>query len=230
MTTSTPYYPLGVDIIGYVPNTQSTAQILLSFSASVAAVLFIALLTARRLKLSRYETLSVLWFLVSGCIHFVLEGFYAHNFAILASSSHPIAQAWKEYSLSDSRYLTSDPFMIVMESITAFLWGPICFTLVVFIIIDHPLRLPLQIIVCVGQIYGNVLYYGIVFLMDILYDVQTCRPETYYFYGYFIFLNAFWIFIPGYYLKQAVAETRDTIHMVQAAMRRHIEERHAAKM
>ena len=28
-------------------------------------------------------------------------------------------QMWKEYSLSDSRYLTSDPFVLCMESITA---------------------------------------------------------------------------------------------------------------
>lgn len=28
-------------------------------------------------------------------------------------------QLWKEYSLSDSRYLTSDPFVLCMETITA---------------------------------------------------------------------------------------------------------------
>jgi cholestenol Delta-isomerase len=28
-------------------------------------------------------------------------------------------QLWKEYALSDSRYLTSDPFVLCMETITA---------------------------------------------------------------------------------------------------------------
>ena len=28
-------------------------------------------------------------------------------------------QLWKEYSLSDSRYLTSDPFVLCMETVTA---------------------------------------------------------------------------------------------------------------
>jgi cholestenol delta-isomerase len=28
-------------------------------------------------------------------------------------------QLWKEYSLSDSRYLTKDPFVLCMETITA---------------------------------------------------------------------------------------------------------------
>lgn len=41
------------------------------------------------------------------------------NHASLASSSNLFAQLWKEYALSDSRYLTSDPFMICVETITA---------------------------------------------------------------------------------------------------------------
>lgn len=28
-------------------------------------------------------------------------------------------QMWKEYSYADSRYLTSDPFVLCMESVTA---------------------------------------------------------------------------------------------------------------
>ncbi|KAL5612041.1 hypothetical protein BROUX41_000397 [Berkeleyomyces rouxiae] len=229
MTTNTPYYPLGVDIIGYVPNTLSTPQILLSFIGSISLVLAPTFLAARRLKLSRYETTAVMWFMLNGLIHFVLEGFYSRNFPTLAGSDSILAQAWKEYSLSDSRYLTNDPFMIVMESITAYLWGPICFTLVVFTITDHPLRLPLQIVVCVGQIYGDVLYYGTAFLLSILYGTQSSRPEAYYFYGYFIFLNSFWIAIPGYYLVQAIIETRDTMAMVQTAMKKHVEARRESK-
>lgn len=41
------------------------------------------------------------------------------NHAKLASSPDLFAQLWKEYALSDSRYLTSDPFMICVETITA---------------------------------------------------------------------------------------------------------------
>lgn len=41
------------------------------------------------------------------------------NHTNLASSSDLFAQLWKEYALSDSRYLTSDPFMICVETITA---------------------------------------------------------------------------------------------------------------
>lgn len=37
---------------------------------------------------------------------------------MLAGSQDLLAQLWKEYALSDSRYLTSDPFMLCVEAIT----------------------------------------------------------------------------------------------------------------
>lgn len=40
------------------------------------------------------------------------------NHANMAGSNDLVAQLWKEYALSDSRYLTSDPFMICVETIT----------------------------------------------------------------------------------------------------------------
>jgi cholestenol delta-isomerase len=36
----------------------------------------------------------------------------------LASSQAFLAQLWKEYALSDSRYLTSDPLVLCMEACT----------------------------------------------------------------------------------------------------------------
>lgn len=42
-----------------------------------------------------------------------------YNFRTLGGSRHLFGQLWKEYSLSDSRYLTKDPFVLCMESITA---------------------------------------------------------------------------------------------------------------
>lgn len=47
------------------------------------------------------------------------KGYFVLNHAKLASSPDLFAQLWKEYALSDSRYLTSDPFMICVETITA---------------------------------------------------------------------------------------------------------------
>lgn len=53
-----------------------------------------------------------------GSLHCFFEGYFVFNHATVASSQNLFAQLWKEYALSDSRYLTSDPFMLSVESIT----------------------------------------------------------------------------------------------------------------
>lgn len=118
-----------------------------------------------------------------------------------------LAQAWKEYSLSDSRYLTSDIFVVCMETITAVCWGPLSFLCAWCIINDHPLRHSLQTIISLGQIYGDVLYFGTSTLEFVRKGTEYSRPEAYYFYGYYVFLNMIWIIYPSYLLIQSVRET-----------------------
>lgn len=50
------------------------------------------------------------------------------------------------------------------QAITAFLWGPLCPLLVYGIFNAKPWRYTLMVIVSVGQIYGDVLYYGTCYL------------------------------------------------------------------
>lgn len=106
-------------------------------------------------------------------------------------------QLWKEYSLSDSRYLTQDPFVLCMETITAVCWGPLSFAIAYMITTEHPLRHPLQIIVSLGQIYGDVLYYGTSMFDHYMAGISYSRPERYYFWGYYFLMNFFWIVIPA---------------------------------
>ena len=47
------------------------------------------------------------------------KGFFVVNHKSLATSQHPIGQMWKEYALSDSRYLTGDVFVLCVEALTA---------------------------------------------------------------------------------------------------------------
>jgi len=49
-------------------------------------------------------------------------GYYAYNFKSMGGLQTLFGQLWKEYALSDSRYLTQDPFVLCMESITAVRW------------------------------------------------------------------------------------------------------------
>ncbi|KAL4921490.1 Emopamil-binding protein [Aspergillus aurantiobrunneus] len=192
------YYPLGVDIPNYAANELSTLTLLAIFASACAILLGATTLITTKANphISRAEFLTVFWFVLCSAIHFVLEGHYARNFTTLPASQHILSQLWKEYSLSDSRYLTSDAFVLCMEAVTAFCWGPLSLLLAGFIVADHPLRHPIQIVISLGQLYGNVLYYGICAFGFVVNGIEYSRPEKYYFYGYFVFLNAFWIVIP----------------------------------
>jgi len=62
---------------------------------------------------------------------------------------------------------------------------------------QHPLRHPLQAIVSLGQIYGDVLYYATSMFDHYYLGITYSRPEAYYFWGYYFLMNFFWIVIPG---------------------------------
>lgn len=46
-------------------------------------------------------------------------GYFAFNHASMPGMQDFFGQLWKEYAMSDSRYLTSDPFVLCMETVTA---------------------------------------------------------------------------------------------------------------
>ena len=47
------------------------------------------------------------------------EGYFAYNFRNMGGLNDLFGQLWKEYALSDSRYLTQDAFVLCMETVTA---------------------------------------------------------------------------------------------------------------
>ncbi|KZF24081.1 EBP domain-containing protein [Xylona heveae TC161] len=204
-----PYYPLEIQIVGYVANQLSVPHLLVSFAAGCAAIFSITtvIVTKIRPHLPRSELLTVLWFVLSGCIHLFFEGYYVLNHTRMGGQMDLFGQLWKEYSLSDSRYLTSDPFVLCMETITAAAWGPLSFLVAALITTESPLRYPLQAIVSLGQLYGDVLYYTTSMFDHFHKGLSYCRPESYYFWGYYFFMNTFWIIIPLVLLYNSVTAT-----------------------
>ncbi|KAG8630819.1 hypothetical protein KVT40_002438 [Elsinoe batatas] len=206
-----PYYPIGVQVTGYIANTFSVPYILGVFSAGCAVIFSATYVATKKLRprIPSGEMLTVLWFVLSGSIHFWFEGYYAINQHRMGSLQTLFGQMWKEYALADSRYLTSNAFVLCMESITAICWGPLCYICAWTIMTDSTLRYPLQSIVSLGQLYGDVLYYATSLFDHYMLDMAYSRPEAFYFWGYYVFLNAFWIVIPGYLVYQSVVKSSE---------------------
>jgi cholestenol delta-isomerase len=62
---------------------------------------------------------------------------------------------------------------------------------------EHQLRYPFQLIVSLGQLYGDVLYYATSMFDLYMTDISYSRPESFYFWFYFVGMNAPWIIIPA---------------------------------
>jgi cholestenol Delta-isomerase len=126
-----------------------------------------------------------------------------------------MGQAWKVYSLSDSRYLTQDDFIVCMETITAVFWGPLSFVCAYCIVAGHPLRHALQSIISLGQLYGDVLYYATCTFEDYVKNTVYSRPEPEIFWGLYVLMNSFWIVFPSILLFQSARETTRVFAIVQ---------------
>jgi cholestenol Delta-isomerase len=216
-----PYFPLGLAMPSYAPNTITGPILVAYFAAGSGAILTTALAIISRVRpgLARSEVLTALWFTLCGCIHFFFEGYFAYNYDRMPARTDLFGQLWKEYSLSDSRYLTQDSFVVTMEACTAIFWGPMSFLCVYCIVFSHPLRHPLQLIISLGQLYGDVLYYATATFAALVDGIHYCRPEDFYFYAYYVLCNAFWIVIPFMLIVSSVKATSAAFAQVQAAQK-----------
>ncbi|KAL1970369.1 hypothetical protein VTN77DRAFT_5529 [Rasamsonia byssochlamydoides] len=201
-----PYYPIDVEIVGYLANEWDTLTLVSMFAAGCAAIFSVTYLVVMKVRpqVSTSDLWTIMWFVLCGCIHLFLEGYYAYNFRRMGSMQDLFGQLWKEYSLSDSRYQTQNAFVLCMETITAICWGPLSFIVASMITTNHSLRYPLQAVVSLGQLYGDVLYYATSMFDHYILDLSYSRPEASYFWGYFVFMNAFWIVIPSILLYNSV--------------------------
>ncbi|KAI9294461.1 Emopamil-binding protein [Neoconidiobolus thromboides FSU 785] len=181
------------------------------FALVLGSLLLPAYLIIQKKTQKLSHQLAFLWFLASGSIHFFFEGYFTVFHKTLAGHSTLFGELWKEYALSDSRYLSSDPFVLFMEAITAFAWGPICYLIAYMVYHQDSRRHLFIVVVSVGQIYGDVLYY-----MTTLFEgAPHTRPEPFYFWAYFVFMNAIWLVIPTCFIIQSGTIALDILDKVK---------------
>eukprot|EP00775_Hariotina_reticulata_P011948 gene11948-12091_t len=178
---SHPYYPLDLVLHDFQPLVMPFEKILAIFFSACAIVLFSGWYftgkkqaPASKAKfLSTGERCMACWFLCSGLIHLIVEG--------------------KEYSKADSRYATRDDFIVSMEAVTAFIEGPGCLLIVWGMLKARPWRYVAILLVSLGQLYGDVLYFGTCLHGGV---ERHSRPEFIYFWFYFVIVNSVWIVVP----------------------------------
>ncbi|XP_069503648.1 3-beta-hydroxysteroid-Delta(8),Delta(7)-isomerase [Ambystoma mexicanum] len=192
-----PYWPRELKIEGYQPNQRSMWQILaFLFSVSGALLVGVWLLTGRSRGpvLTPGRRLTLCWFAICGFIHGVIEGWFALHYQDIPADQSFLSQLWKEYGKGDSRYIIADNFTVCMETVTACAWGPMSVWTVIAFLRHQPHRFVLQLIVSLGQLYGDVLYFYTEYREGFSHS-EMWHPI--YFWFYFVFMNALWIVIPS---------------------------------
>ncbi|KAI9018034.1 Emopamil-binding protein, partial [Phycomyces nitens] len=189
--TTHPYYPPDLLLPGYVPNTQSTLYLLV-FSSLVMGPFLIGAYTLARKKVDAVDASRFTWFLLSGFLHCGFEFYFLLHHATLASRTDIVAQLWKEYAHSDSRYLSSDLLVLSLETITVFILGPLCLVAAWAIRSCHQSQYVWQLIISVAHMFSCSLY----FIMDYPTGFHNCDPHPMYFWVYFVTFNAFWLVVP----------------------------------
>ncbi|KAK4157126.1 Emopamil-binding protein [Chaetomidium leptoderma] len=209
-----PYFPQDALIPGYAPNSTPLPVILGAFGGIIGAFVLSCVTLAKWYSpaLKRADQLTISWFALCGFLHLFFEGYFVLNHTTIPSSQSLFAQLWKEYALSDSRYLTSDPFMLCIETLTVLTWAPLSLLTALLTARNRAheqgTRHLLQAIVCVGHLYGVALYYGTCGFAEHMAGLSYSRPEALYYWGYYVGMNAPWAVVPCLLLWRSAGAVR----------------------
>lgn len=189
-----PYVPESLHLPNFHPNFLSITNILSVYGlASLTVVSTAWFVTGRFRHLRGIDRLLICWWAFTGLTHMVLEGYFVFTPDFYKKTS-PIflAEVWKEYSKGDSRYAARDSAVVVVEGITSVLEGPASLLAVYAIATRKSYRHPLQLAICLGQLYGCIIYFVTTWL-----DGKDYAAGPFYFWFYYIFMNNIWVVIPS---------------------------------
>lgn len=131
-------------------------------------------------------------------------------------------QLWKEYALSDSRYMVSNTFVVSAEALSATMIGPLALLTAYLVASKSTYRYQFQALVSTLHIYSDTLYYATSAFDFYHLGINHCRPELYYFWVYYVGMNAVWIVVPGgMYVWQRRNPHADLISASDSKHRRH---------
>ncbi|CAD5177437.1 unnamed protein product [Musa acuminata subsp. malaccensis] len=187
-----PYVPKDLKLPDYVPCFLSQKDILVPYLGTSFLLVSLIWLFSGRSKLSKTDRLLMCWWAFTGLTHIILEGYFAFSPDFYKEKTpHFLAEVWKEYSKGDSRYAGRDAGIVTVEGITAVLEGPASLLAVYAIATRKPYSYILQFAVCLGQLYGCLLYFITAFL-----EGDNFATSPYYYWAYYVGANSSWVVIP----------------------------------
>ncbi|CAO3645109.1 unnamed protein product [Cunninghamella blakesleeana] len=197
-----PYYPTKLELPNYQPNKYSMVSLLSIVGTIFSFILLFTIIIVKKYQPNRQKRIipfstilfNFSWFIICGILHCGFEAYWIYYRHQVVSRSDILAELWKEYAKGDSRYMSCDPLLLTLETITVFIWGPLCFKAAYDWFYNRPQYHLYQLIVSVGHLFSCSLY----FIMDTYEGFLNCDPHPIYFWIYFVGFNSPWIILPLY--------------------------------
>jgi hypothetical protein len=173
-------------------NTVSVVS--LAYTAITLVVCFVLSRLLGR-NVSSVDKLVLWWIIWDALIHMSLEApFVVISLTGTVNNSASIAAlTWKEYGKADARWLYSDPTIVSLEILTAFLLSPICLLLVYAICRQRGYRHWLQLVLCTCELYGGWMTFAPEWLTG---SKSLVTDNALYLWCYLVFFNGLWVVIP----------------------------------
>jgi hypothetical protein len=140
------------------------------------------------------EKLALVWFLIDAFTHLSIELGYVYlaMTTTAAKTDSFLGHIWREYGRADARWAIRDPVVISIEMATV-LMGVLCLFMIYGVLKRASWRHPLQIIICVAELYGGWMTFAPEWL-DGSPNLNGTDPILLWI--YLVFMNGLWVVIP----------------------------------
>jgi hypothetical protein len=169
---------------------------------------------SRRLHFSDLVTIG--WYAIDAFTHLSIE----LGYLVLALTSTPaksdtyLGWIWREYGRADSRWAVRDANVISIEFLTVFI-GLLCIMQIYGCFFKTAWRHPLQIIICVSELYGGWMTFCPEWV-DGSPNLDTSDPILLWI--YLVFMNGLWVVIPALLLWDSFARLTDVSDQSKARL------------
>ena len=116
-------------------------------------------------------------------------------------NTNPILVAYREWCQTDRRYCARDACVMTFQGLTALYGAPLCLLLIYAIRARAWWRHVVQILLCLPQMYGTLIYFGSAYVKD---NFGSINADPKQFWLLFFGLNFLWVLIPGMLLAQSL--------------------------
>ncbi|TRM64187.1 Emopamil-binding protein [Schizophyllum amplum] len=167
-------------------------------------------------RATRTERATFIWLAFDALIHFFYEGSWLWLSMFgrqVNTSTGPLAEMWKEYTLADARWGTADPTVVSLELLTVLGAGPLAVYILSQLARGDPARHYWIVVICTGELYGGWMTFCPEWLTG---SPSLDTSNLLYLWVYLFFMNTIWVVVPSWLMYDSYGHIAKSLRAQQA--------------